>query len=83
MKSDSEQLKLYYFENFSLLVSTSKGLVRIHCPFKANCITSIDTINAGDRIVVISVHVSQDKKLLYLINGKKYCYYYFEILTSG
>ena len=83
MKSKSENVEVYYYNNNTLLVSTASGLIRVHCPFKATCIKSVETIKEGDRITVICVEIAPDKKLLYLIDGKKYYYTYFEVLTGN
>lgn len=71
-----------YYDNYSLLLSTSNGLVRLHCPFTAECIKSIDVFKEGHRITVVSVQVAPDKKLLYLINGKSYYYTSFRVIAN-
>ena len=71
-----------YYDNKSILVSTPKSIIRLYCPFKVECIKSVDAYNIGDKVTVVSVMISEDKKLVYVIREKKYHYYFFHVLIN-
>ncbi|SHG46054.1 hypothetical protein SAMN05443144_1296 [Fodinibius roseus] len=69
-----------YTSSDSLLVHTqSRGLIRLHCPFKVHVIQSVDSYMVGEELEVVKVKVSPELKLVYIINGKGYYHYHFSI----
>ena len=71
---------LIYLSTSSILVSTSKGLIRLNCPFTVVCITEdLEEIKMDEKLEVTSVHSTSNEPLLYEILDKKYAYYLFMI----
>ena len=69
-----------YTSSESLLVHTQgNGLVRLYCPFKVKVIRSVDSFMVGQELEVVSVKVSSDLELIYVIGNKGYYHYYFSI----
>ena len=71
-----------YLDNRSVLVSTSKGLKRIHVPFVVVVVSSVDDLMEGERMTVILVGFSKRDSLLYLIRNRYYLYSYFVIVLD-
>lgn len=64
----------------SFLVITPKGrLIRLCCPFDVVVIIEVDIYNPGDKVKVSQVKMDYDLCLVYVIKGKAYYYYNFQI----
>lgn len=67
--------------NDSLLVFPETGLIRLHCPIKAQCLRSINHIPSGALVRIVGVSCTKEEPLLYLIDGRFYSHRHFKILT--
>lgn len=65
----------------SILVVCKEGIFRLYCPFKATCITAIESYSIGQVVTVISVKMSPNQRLVYVIQGKGYYHSSF-LITS-
>lgn len=63
----------------SILVLNNKGIYRLFVPFKATCIIEVGIHTIGQEVTIIAVKMSQDFKLIYIIQGKGYFHHYFVI----
>lgn len=68
--------------NNSVLVINRFGIYRIFCPFKAICIQEVQSYTVGQEITVIAVKMSNDYKLVYVIQSKGYYHHYFMIISK-
>lgn len=73
--------QVIYLDNKSLLVSTGqKGLVRVRCPFKVECIN--ENIMKVDEIKTVELlEESEEFKLLYKIDEVFYPFNWFIIVV--
>jgi hypothetical protein len=70
-----------HLDSKSVLVSTSKGLIRAYCPIDAICISSdINGLVIGDRVKINSILFSKNHPLLYEVDGKKIPYQHFKLI---
>lgn len=76
-----EQHREIGLANDSLLVYPETGLIRLHCPIKAQCIQSVNHIPPGAFVRIMGVSCTKEEPLLYLIDGRFYPHRYFKILT--
>ena len=67
----------------SLLVVNQHGIFRLYCPFKAVCIAQISTYAIGQQVVVISVKMDNNSKLVYIIQNKGFYHHYFMIVSES
>lgn len=81
-KSNKKELGLVCSNN-SILVINKGGIYRLLCPFKAVCIQKIHSYVIGQEVTVIAVEMSQDYKLVYIIQDKGYYYHYFVIISES
>lgn len=64
----------------SLLVITRKGKIAVvFCPFRAICLTAVDTIRENTLVYIDAVIQHPEYKLAYIISGKCYPYYCFQL----
>ena len=68
--------------NNSILVINNFGIYRVFCPFKAVCIQEVQSYTIGQEITVIAVKMSNDYKLVYIIQNKGYYHHYFMIISK-
>lgn len=79
-KNNLQQLSLVCSNN-SILVVNNIGIYRLFCPFKAVCIQEVQSYTIGQEVTVIAVKMSNDYRLVYVIQNKGYYHHYF-IITS-
>lgn len=75
-----DQINKFTSSNSILVHTKSKGLIRLYCPFSVEVIEAVDCHSIGQHLEVVSVKVSKDLKLVYVIGDKRYYHYYFHIL---
>jgi hypothetical protein len=68
--------------NNSVLVVNKLGVYRLFCPFKAVCIVGVQSYIVGQEVTVIAVKMSNDYKLVYVIQNKGYYHHYFMITST-
>ena len=66
----------------SILVICKEGIFRLYCPFKATCIVAVESYTIGQVVTVISVKMSPDYKLVYIIQGKGFYHSSFMITSK-
>ena len=66
----------------SILVLNAKGVGRIYCPFKVECLDKLELYQVGQIVSVTAVKMSPDWKLVYVIGGKGYYHYHFKIISD-
>ncbi len=66
----------------SILVSTPKGLKKLHVPFLVLVVIDINSLKVGDKTTVHLVGFSQKEHLLYFIDGAYYKYAFFAIIDK-
>ncbi|MCR8667292.1 hypothetical protein NO995_06345 [Aestuariibaculum sp. M13] len=73
---------LEYASPFSILVVTYKDeIVELRCPFKVVVINHVGELLKGDLATVEMVKIATNMKTVYVIDGKLYYYYHFNILV--
>jgi hypothetical protein len=72
--------KLLYYDPHSIIVSTTKGLVRLHCPFNAELKKAVGLFPKGEILSVVAVFISIEKKLLFQVSKYKLSYENFNII---
>ncbi|MDP2384822.1 MAG: hypothetical protein Q8M29_00490 [Bacteroidota bacterium] len=66
----------------SILVVTNKGVLkRLRCPFKAILIDECPPLFIYTEYKIQAVLMSGEGLMLFVIEGNKYYYFYFEITT--
>ena len=79
-KELAETLK--YSSPRSLYVITWNNLLKkIFCPFKVVVIESVGELYYGEEVIVDEVKVDMELRTVYIIRGKGYYYYHFEIIV--
>lgn len=68
--------------NNSVLVVNKLGVYRLFCPFKAICIQEVQSYTIGQQVTVIAVKMSNDYKLVYVIQNKGFYHHYFMITSK-
>lgn len=69
--------------NQSILVVNKNGCIyRFFCPFKAVVIQKVESYVIGQEITVIAIKMSNNYKLVYIIQDKGYYHHYFMIITK-
>jgi hypothetical protein len=68
----------------ALWIITYNNLLKIlFCPFSVLVLTDIGTLKKGQKVWVEEIKVTKELKTVYIIKGKAYYYYYFEILNAN
>lgn len=81
-KNDIEELGKIC-SNQSILVIHNSGIIyRVFCPFKAVCIKSIGIYDIEQEVTVMAVKMSNNYKLVYIIQHKGYYHHHFMIITK-
>ena len=63
-----------------LVVGLSDLLLRLYCPFMAECIHEVEGLQVGHIYQVERVAISQELKLVFIVNAQPYLYSHFAIL---
>jgi hypothetical protein len=69
-----------YCDPYSILVIADRKLVRLRCPFKVRVRIDIGGWCKGDSVYVEKIMVTPDLKMVFIIWGKGYHFYLFQIL---
>jgi hypothetical protein len=67
---------------YIVLVGPTGTRVRLYCPFLVICIHPVGTIAALTLVVVTAIRTTQDRRLLYVVQGKAYRHTNFRILIE-
>lgn len=62
------------------IVSWNNLLKILFCPFKVNVVHSVGGLRKGNLVWVEEVKVTKDLVTVYIIKGKAYHYYHFDII---
>ena len=74
---------LKYSSPYSILVVRwDNRLIQVYCPFKAIVIKDIEELKEGDAVWVWKVLISTGGRTVYVISGKPYYYYHFDIMME-
>tara|TARA_B100000508_G_scaffold117297_1_gene96909 strand:- start:108 stop:371 length:264 start_codon:yes stop_codon:yes gene_type:complete len=74
---------LRYSSPYSIWVVTYKNeIVELHCPFWVLVRGDVGELKKGDREQVEIVKLSYELKTVFVVLGKPYYYYHFEILLK-
>ena len=68
--------------NSILVINKSGAIYRVFCPFKAVVIQKVESYAIGQEVTVIAVKMSNNYKLVYIIQNKGYYHNYFMIITK-
>lgn len=72
---------LQYSDDHTILIVNGRGrLEELICPFTVKAITNVGTIKKGDIQLVESIKITIRIITVYVIKGKAYYYFHFEIL---
>lgn len=63
-----------------LIVGLSGLLLRLYCPFTVECVLEDNGVSKGNIYKVERVAISQNLRLVYIINSRPYFYHHFTIL---
>jgi hypothetical protein len=67
---------------YIILVGPKGTRARLYCPFTVVCIYPVGTIAALTSVVVSAIRTTEDRRLLYIIQGKAYYHSNFRILIE-
>lgn len=70
-----------YVNSRSVLVISPKKVVRLFCPFPVEVIIEAGKLQAGERLQVSKVLMSQEYRLVYIIDNTPYYYGLFRIVV--
>ncbi|MFD2891709.1 hypothetical protein ACFS5J_06760 [Flavobacterium chuncheonense] len=79
-KELAETLK-YASPRVIYVVTWNNLLKKLFCPFQVKVIHDIGALRIGDIVFVEAVKVNLELKTVYIIQGKAYYYYHFEIIV--
>ena len=65
-----------------LIVNQHKKLIELHCPFKIYIKQDVGELKKGDYAFVDLVKVTPDIITVFIIDGKGYYFYHFDILID-
>lgn len=69
-----------YCDPYSLLAVTGRKLIRIRCPFRVQVLIDYAGWKAGEIVSVEKIMVTRDLKMVYIIQGQGYHFFFFRIL---
>ena len=64
------------------VVTWNNVLKLLICPFKVKAIYDVASIKKGKIVLVDEVKITMELKTVFIINGKAYFYYHFDILID-
>jgi hypothetical protein len=65
---------------YSILVIYGRKLYRVKCPFRVKLLVDVIGLKEGDVKWVEKVMVTRDLRMIYIIGGKGYHFFLFQIL---
>ncbi|MBA4155648.1 MAG: hypothetical protein C0512_15025 [Flavobacterium sp.] len=54
---------------------------RLFCPFKVRVLNPVGELRVGEIVFVDEIKVTPELKTIYVINGKAYYYFHFDIIA--
>ena len=69
--------------NSILIIGGDGQLIRIYCPFEVEVIEQLQDLNIGDVVWVEAVKMTLTLKDVYIIKGKAYYVWYFQVLSKS
>ena len=72
----------YSSPNELYIVTWNNLLKLLITPFMVFVINDVGTLKKGELVLVSEVRITMDLKTVYIIKGRAYYYYHFEILTD-
>jgi hypothetical protein len=76
-------MNVFYNDINSILVINPHGIIRkLYTPIRVYPLVNIVNFTKSKWLYVEEVHLDHQELLLYLISGKQYPYYFFEIKIS-
>lgn len=81
-KNDIIELSKICSNQSILVVHNTSVIYRVFCPFKAICVQAVEMYAIGQEVTVIAVKMSNNYKLVYVIQNKGYYHHYFMIITK-
>lgn len=64
------------------VVTHSNSLLKLNCPFKVQLIVSVGGLEKDTIVFVDEVKVTSDLTTVFVVGGKAYFYYHFDILVD-
>ncbi len=80
-KKQLAQLLKYSSPYSILIVRWDNRLIEVYCPFKVLVIGELEGFAQGEEVRVWKVMVSTNSKTVFIISGKPYYYYHFDIMV--
>jgi len=72
---------LKYSNSKELFIVTYNNLLKLlFCPFRVSVMHHVGSLEKGQKVWVDEVKVTSDLKTVYIIKGKAYFHYHFDIL---
>ena len=78
-KSELLELLRYSTSNELFIVDYNNQLKLLKCPFMVSVLVNIGTLKRGQMVLVDQVKITSKLINVYVINGKPYYYFHFEI----
>lgn len=69
-----------YTDPYSLLAISGRTLIRIRCPFRVQVLIDYADWKKGKILSVEKIMITRDLKMIYIIQGKGYHFFFFRIL---
>lgn len=73
------ELLEYASPNEIYIIDFNGDLKKLTCPFKVKVLYSIDILEKNDIVFVDSVKVTMTLVTVFIVNGRAYFYYHFDI----
>ena len=74
---------LKYSSPYTIYIVTWNNLLKLlFCPFAVMVKHQIGDLMEGERVLVDAVKVTADIKTVFIVKGRAYFYYHFEIVES-
>ena len=80
-KDLAEQLK-YSSSEWIYIITWNNLLKQLFCPFKVSVLKPVGTLKKGQIVWVEHVKVTIELKTVFVVKGRAYYFYYFEILDE-
>jgi hypothetical protein len=82
-KKEIAEINKYCTPDSILIVTKSRKLIRLFCPFQVKTIRDIGKIKKSDIATVTKIKITQTLQLVYVIEGDNYLYSNFIILYDA
>tara|TARA_R110002096_G_scaffold36946_1_gene102897 strand:- start:172 stop:423 length:252 start_codon:yes stop_codon:yes gene_type:complete len=76
-----EQLK-YSSSEYLFVVTWNNLLKQLFCPFSVTVLKSVGSLRQGQIVSVEAVKVTMELKTVFVIDGRAYFYYHFDVLLD-